>query len=169
MTVGYGTAEQVDGMAERSSDLYAVGGTLHRVLTHHDAVNNKPSIFSFPPIRSLRPDISPAFEQVVMKALSPTIEQRWATAADMERAVINLPPITTQPVVQPAGQGQFPQRQPSSGPNPPTPSNPMSQTPPSQVAIGTTGPAGTYISAALGHINAGRVEDAYLAIQQAFV
>src|SRR6266700_2553653 len=159
MTVGYAPPEQLHGMPEPRSDLYALGATLHRVLTHHDAVNNKPSIFSFPPIRSLRPDISPAFEQVVMKALSPAIEQRCATAADMERAVINLPPITTQPVVQPAGQGQFPQRQPSSGPNPPTPSNPMSQTPPS---------AGTYINAALGHINAGRVEDAYQAIQQAF-
>ena len=168
MTVGYAPPEQLHGMPEPRSDLYALGATLHRVLTHHDAVNNKPSIFSFPPIRSLRPDISPAFEQVVMKALSPTIEQRWATAADIERAVINLPPITTQPVVQPAGQGQFPQRQPGSGPNPPTPSNPISQTPPSQMSVGTTGPGGTYISAALGHINAGRVEAAYQAIQQAF-
>src|SRR5216683_2795279 len=168
MTIGYAPPEQLHGMPEPRSDLYALGATMHRVLTHHDAANNKPSIFSFPPIRSLRPDISPAFEQVVMKALSPAIEQRWATAADIERAVINLPPITTQPVVQPAGQGQFPQRQPGSGPNPPTPSNPMSQTPPSQVSVGTTGPAGTYISAALGHINAGRVEAAYQAIQQAF-
>src|SRR6266700_4140020 len=121
----------------------------------------------------INPAFSPShrfarFEQVVMKALSPAIEQRWATAADMERAVINLPPITTQPVVQPAGQGQFPQRQPGSGPNPPTPSNPMSQTPPSQVSVGTTGPASTYISAALAHINAGRVEAAYQAIQRAF-
>src|SRR2546429_5387774 len=168
MTVGYAPPEQLHGMPEPRSDLYALGATLHRVLTHHDAVNNKPSIFSFPRIRSLRPDISPAFEQVLMKALSPAIEQRWASAADMERAVINLPPITAQPVVQPAGQGQFPQRQPISGPNPPTPSNPISQTPPSQVSAGTTGPAGTYINAALGHINAGRVEAAYQAIQQAF-
>jgi serine/threonine protein kinase len=168
MTVGYAPPEQLHGMPEPRSDLYALGATLHRVLTHHDAVNNKPSIFSFPPIRSLRQDISPAFEQVLMKALSPAIEQRWASAADMERAVINLPPITAQPVVQPAGQGQFPQRQPPSGPNPPTPSNPISQTPPSQVSAGTTGPAGTYINAALGHINAGRIEAAYQAIQQAY-
>src|SRR6266516_3589625 len=168
MTVGYAPPEQLHGMPEPRSDLYALGATLHRVLTHHDAVNNKPSIFSFPPIRSLRPEISPAFEQVLMKALSPAIEQRWASAADMERAVINLPPIIVQPVVQPAGQGQFPQRQPTSGPNPPTPSNPISKTPPSQVSAGTTGPAGTYINAALGHINAGRIEAAYQAIQQAY-
>src|SRR5215469_2597064 len=163
MTIGYAPPEQLHGMPEPRSDLYALGATLHRVLTHHDAVNNKPSIFAFPPVRSLRPDISTAFEQVLMKALSPSIEQRWASAADMERAVINLPPITAQPVVQPPGQ-----RQPASGPNPPTPSNPISQTPPAQVSIGTTGPAGTYISAALGHINAGRAEAAYQAVQQAF-
>src|SRR6266699_1456858 len=159
MTVGYAPPEQLHGMPEPRSDLYALGATLHRVLTHHDAVNNKPSIFSFPPIRSLRPDLSPAFEQVLMKALSPAIEPRRPTAAHIERADIHLPPSATQPGVLPAVQDQFPQRQPGSGPNPPTPSNPMSQTPPS---------AGTYINAALGHINAGRVEDAYQAIQQAF-
>src|SRR5207244_11111768 len=58
------------------SDLYALGATLHRLLTHHDAANNKPSIFSFPAVRALRPDISPAFDQIVMKALAPNLEQR---------------------------------------------------------------------------------------------
>jgi serine/threonine protein kinase/cytochrome c-type biogenesis protein CcmH/NrfG len=166
MTVGYAPPEQLHGMPEPRSDLYALGATLHRVLTHHDAVNNKPSIFSFPPVRSLRSDISPAFEQVITKALAPAVEQRWASASDMERAIINLPPITAQPAVQPVG-GQFPQRQPPSGPNPPTPNNPLSQTPPSQASAGITGPGGTHISAALAHINAGRIEPAYQAIRQA--
>ncbi|HCJ34533.1 MAG TPA: protein kinase, partial [Ktedonobacter sp.] len=80
MTIGYAPPEQLHGMPEPRSDIYALGATIHRVLTHHDAANNKPSIFSFPPIRTLRPDISVAFEQVIMRALSPTIEQRWINA-----------------------------------------------------------------------------------------
>src|SRR2546428_11338770 len=97
MTIGYAPPEQLHGMPEPRSDLYALGATLHRILTHHDAANNKPSIFSFPPVRALRPDISPAFEQVVIKTLSPALEQRWASAAEMERALIILPPLTVAP------------------------------------------------------------------------
>ncbi|TME12991.1 MAG: serine/threonine protein kinase [Chloroflexi bacterium] len=49
MTIGYAPPEQLHGMPEPRSDIYALGATLHRILTHHDAANNKPSIFSFPP------------------------------------------------------------------------------------------------------------------------
>src|SRR5437667_8864895 len=65
MTIGYPPPEQLHGMPEPRSDIYALGATLHRLLTRHDAVNNKPNIFSFPPLRSLRPDITPAFEQII--------------------------------------------------------------------------------------------------------
>jgi serine/threonine protein kinase len=98
MTIGYAPPEQLHGMPEPRSDIYALGATLHRVLTNHDAANNKPTIFSFPPVRALRPDVSPAFEQVIMKALDPSLEQRWSSAAEMERAIINLPPVSAQPL-----------------------------------------------------------------------
>src|SRR6266704_663619 len=71
LTIGYAPPEQLHGMPEPRSDLYALGATIHRVLTHHDAANNKPSIFSFPALRTLRPDLSTAFEQVMMRALDP--------------------------------------------------------------------------------------------------
>src|SRR5438045_290630 len=99
MTIGYAPPEQLHGMPEPRSDIYALGATLHRILTHHDAANNKPSIFSFPPVRTLRPDISMAFEQVIMKALAPAIEQRWIHAAEMEKAIINLSPIRIAPPI----------------------------------------------------------------------
>ena len=70
-----------------------LGATLHRVLTHHDAANNKPSIFSFPPVRLLRPDISPAFEAIIRKALNPVLDQRWHDAREMELAIFRLPPV----------------------------------------------------------------------------
>ena len=92
MTIGYAPPEQLHGRPEPRSDIYALGATIHRVLTHHDAANNKPTIFHFPMLRVLRPDISVAFEQVVARALDGNLEQRWGSAAEMERAVINLPP-----------------------------------------------------------------------------
>ncbi len=161
MTVGYAPPEQLQGMPEPRSDLYALGATLHRILTHHDAANNKPGIFSFPPIRTLRPDVSPAFEQVVMKALGFLPDQRWANAIEMERAIINLPPIMVQPPVA----GPLPVPQPIARPNPPTPAAPAA---PMQATTGVTGPGGASITAALEHIKAGRIEPAYQAIQRAF-
>lgn len=158
MTVGYAPLEQMAGNAEPRSDLYALGATLHRVLTHHDAANNKPDIFTFPPVRALRPDIMPAFEAIIMRALAPAPAQRWANAGEMERAIIGLPPVIAQkqatvlPRTAPGGNAG----------NPPTPS-----TPPAHHS--TTGPAGVHINAALSFINANRIEEAYAAVQQAYV
>ncbi|HEX6483847.1 MAG TPA: protein kinase [Ktedonobacteraceae bacterium] len=92
MTLGYIAPEQLQGVPEPRSDLYALGAILHRILTHHDAATNTPDIFTYPPVRSLRPDISPGFEQVIMKALAP-LKQRWSDATEMERAIIGLPPV----------------------------------------------------------------------------
>src|SRR5215469_10568361 len=149
MTIGYAPPEQLQGRPEPRSDLYALGATMHRLLTRHDAVNNKPSIFSFPSVRSLRPDVSVAFDQIIMRALAQNLEQRWPSAEEMERAVINLPPLSiTPPLFQPgvSGAGFPPQRvavTPSSGQPGPV-AGPSSR--PSGSATHTkTGPAGSHI------------------------
>ncbi|HLI04970.1 MAG TPA: serine/threonine-protein kinase [Ktedonobacteraceae bacterium] len=170
MTIGYAPPEQLHGMPEPRSDIYALGATLHRLLTHHDAANNKPSIFSFPPVRSLRPDVSPAFEAVIMKALAPVLEQRWRDAAEMERAIIALPPPSLQPAPQTAQQGTV-----QVSANPPTPSRqgPLLQgqqpiLPNAPATTGTTGAGGPHIIAALGFLNSGQIESAYSAVLQAY-
>ena len=155
MTIGYAPPEQLHGSPEPRSDLYALGATLHRVLTHHDAVNNKPTIFAFPPVRSLRPDVSPAFEQVISKALAERLELRWASAAEMERAIINLPPPSVQPVPQ-----QFAV----------TPGNLERLTPnhPRTPSSSSTGPIAAFLRQAQEHLAAGRVEMAFAALQQGY-
>ena len=183
MTIGYAPPEQLLGSPEPRSDIYALGATLHRLLTHHDAANNKPNLYSFPPVRTLRPDVSPALEQIIMRALVPNVEQRWANAGEMERAIINLPPITATPPITAIVPGNIPlqgQSRPFNA-NPQTPNsvlpmqggnvagNPPSNPNNTPATHTTTGPAGAYISAALSSINAGRIEDAYASIQQAFV
>jgi serine/threonine protein kinase len=168
MTVGYAPLEQVAGNAEPRSDLYALGATLHRILTHHDAANNRPDIFTFPPVRSLRPDVSPAFEHVIMRALAP-LQQRWPNAFEMERAIISLPRITITPPVAPGWDAPG-QPRPA---NPLTPVHPMVSSAPNTPALSlsnsTTGPAGAFITSALEYIRANRIDDAYAAVQQAYV
>ncbi len=159
MTIGYAPPEQLHGMPEPRSDLYALGATLHRVLTHHDAANNKPGIFSFPPVRSLRPDISPAFEQVVMKALAPAIEHRWSSAAEMERAIMNLPSLSAQVQLPPMISSSQP------GGDRATPASVVIN----HSSGGLTGPGAAFIRAAQDRLSAGRIDEAYSSIQSAFV
>src|SRR5579863_1672233 len=153
MTIGYAPPEQMQGMPEPRSDLFALGSTIHRVLTQHDPANNKPTLFSFPPVRMLRPDVSIGFEKIIMKALSPTVEQRWSSAAAMEEALNKLPPVATQP---PGYLSQPPQ-----GVDRITPQTPAS-------ASGLNGPGGSLIRAAQEHLLAGRIEPAFAAVQQAY-
>ncbi|MBE3559625.1 MAG: protein kinase [Ktedonobacteraceae bacterium] len=163
MTPGYAPPEQLAGRPEPRSDLYALGATLHKLLTRHDAANNQPHFFSFPPLRSLRPDISPAFEQIVMKALAPNPEQRWTSALEMERAIMALPPLATQPPSR-SLWGSAPPSVAGPGSGPGGTANPASSpTPSSTPTTGTGGPAGRHIMAARAHLaaNPARVEPAY--------
>ncbi|BCL81499.1 serine/threonine-protein kinase [Ktedonobacteria bacterium brp13] len=91
MTLGFAPPEQLHGRAEPRSDLYSLGATIFRVLTQRDASHNHPNVFSFPPVRTLRPDISPGFEMFLQRALEPDINLRWRSAAEMEHVLLNLP------------------------------------------------------------------------------
>jgi serine/threonine protein kinase len=97
MTLGYAPPEQLEGKPTPKSDIYALGATLHRLLTRHEATNNKPSIFDFPTIRSLRPEISPAFDVLIGRALQKDPQARWVSAGEMEQAILRLPPVLPPP------------------------------------------------------------------------
>ncbi len=97
MTLGYAPPEQLEGKPTPKSDIYALGATLHRLLTRHEATNNKPSIFDFPTTRSLRPEISPAFDALIGRALQKDPQARWVSAFEMEQAILRLPPVLPPP------------------------------------------------------------------------
>jgi len=78
-TQGYAPPEQYSGLVEPRTDVYALGATLHHMLTGRDPRNEAP--FQFPPVRSLAPGVSPELEKLlgemlqVDPALRPTAVQ----------------------------------------------------------------------------------------------
>src|SRR5256884_3438166 len=87
-TPGYAPPEQYQGNADPRSDLYALGATLHHVLTNRDPRDYAP--FSYPPARTLNPQISPETERVLSRALNNDITQRYQSAAAMKRDVDDI-------------------------------------------------------------------------------
>src|SRR2546430_9048563 len=87
-TPGYAPPEQYQGNADPRSDLYALAATLHHVLTNRDPRNHPP--FTYPPARTLNPQLSPDIERVLTRALMNDINQRYQSAAAMKRDIDDI-------------------------------------------------------------------------------
>ncbi len=91
-TEGYSPPEQYRGIAEQRTDIYALGATLHHVLTRQDPRVEPPFSFHERPIQTTNPAISSEFAQVVMRALEYEPDRRFSTAEEMKRALVILRP-----------------------------------------------------------------------------
>lgn len=89
-TEGYSPPEQYRGIAEPRGDLYALGATLHHLLTNEDPRHETPFTFHERPIHKYNAGVSPAFEAVVNKALEDRLEDRWASAEEMKNALLGV-------------------------------------------------------------------------------
>jgi outer membrane protein assembly factor BamB len=92
-TEGYSPPEQYRGEAEPRSDLYALGATIHQLLTNSDPRIETPFTFHERPLRTLNPAISPEMAEVVTRALEYDKNVRWASAQDMREALLRLPAL----------------------------------------------------------------------------
>lgn len=94
-TPGYAPPEQYQGLATPASDVYALGATLHYLLTGRDPTEYPP--FSFPPARDIKPSVSRRTSEAIEKALRMQPEERWATIAEFRA---QLRPLAAAPPAQ---------------------------------------------------------------------
>ncbi|HXE73512.1 MAG TPA: protein kinase, partial [Candidatus Nitrosotenuis sp.] len=72
-TPGFAAPEQYQGLSQPGSDLYAWACTIFYLATGHYPQSTPPP---FPPLRSLRPDLPSALEEVLEACKDPTPERR---------------------------------------------------------------------------------------------
>ncbi len=107
-TEGYSPPEQYKGEASPVSDIYAVGATLHHLLTRRDPRMEAPFTFMERPIRVTNPKVSAEFEAIIMKALSPESGARYQSAAEMKAALETIDrPVATTPGAAAAAEQAF--------------------------------------------------------------
>ncbi|MCA9916958.1 MAG: serine/threonine-protein kinase [Anaerolineales bacterium] len=86
-TEGYSPPEQYRGQAEPAGDIYALGATLHHLLTKQDPRLEPPFTFAERPISKVNPSVSPAFEAIIMRCLSYDPKDRFADAKALKDAL----------------------------------------------------------------------------------
>ena len=88
-TEGYAPPEQYRGEANHLADIYALGATLHHLLTRKDPRLEAPFYFADCPIRKINPSVNPEIEAVISKALLYNPEDRYQSASEMRDALIS--------------------------------------------------------------------------------
>lgn len=87
-TEGYAPPEQYRGEANQLADIYALGATLHHMLTRKDPRLEAPFYFAECPVRKVNPNVNPEIETVISKALQYNPEDRYQSSAEMRDAMI---------------------------------------------------------------------------------
>jgi serine/threonine protein kinase len=88
-TEGYSPPEQYKGDATPFADIYALGATLHHLLTRRDPRLEPPFSFSERKILPINPAISPEVEAVIYTALQYNPADRFQSTDAMKEALLN--------------------------------------------------------------------------------
>ena len=78
-TKGYAPPEQYSGQTDGRSDIFALGMTMHHLLTGVDPRNGEP----YAPVRQWNPELSEGIEIIIDKCVEPASENRYQTCADL--------------------------------------------------------------------------------------
>lgn len=89
-TEGYSPPEQYRGEASLFADIYALGATLHHLLTRRDPRLEPPFSFGERPIRKINPKISSQLEATITKSLQYNPQDRFQSAREMKEALLGV-------------------------------------------------------------------------------
>lgn len=89
-TEGYSPPEQYRGEATLQTDIYALGATMHHLLTHSDPRLEAPFSFNDRPIHLKNPTVSAELEAIINTALQYNPADRFTTATEMKLALVTL-------------------------------------------------------------------------------
>ena len=78
-TKGYAPPEQYNGQTDARSDIYALGMTMHHLLTGIDPRSGK----AYAPIRQWNPDLSEGLEIIINKCVEPAPENRYQNCSEL--------------------------------------------------------------------------------------
>ena len=87
-TEGYSPPEQYRGEANVQADIYALGATLHHLLTRRDPRLEAPFSFAERPIRKINPSVSVELETVINTALQYNVEDRFKSIDDFKQSLV---------------------------------------------------------------------------------
>lgn len=78
-TKGYAPPEQYSGQTDQRSDIFALGMTMHHLLTGIDPRNGEP----YAPVRQWNPELSEGIEIIINRCVEPAPENRYQSCADL--------------------------------------------------------------------------------------
>jgi outer membrane protein assembly factor BamB len=87
-TEGYSPPEQYRGVAEPRGDVYALGATLHHLLTMQDPRLEPPFSFQERPISAANSGINPKLEALIMRSLEYDIDRRFSSVEEFKKAIM---------------------------------------------------------------------------------
>ncbi len=85
-TEGYSPPEQYKGIVDLRGDIYALGATLHHLLSKRDPRLEPPFTFHEEPARLLNPNLSQATNDIIMKCLEYDPEKRYQSTLELKKA-----------------------------------------------------------------------------------
>lgn len=86
-TEGYSPPEQYRGSAEPRADIYALGATMHHLLSKQDPRLEPPFSFHERPIHKTNPLVSLELVEVINRALEYDVNDRYGSAEELKRAL----------------------------------------------------------------------------------
>lgn len=78
-TKGYAPPEQYSGQTDPRSDIFALGMTMHHLLTGIDPRNGD----SYAPVRQWNPELSEGIEAIINRCVEPAAENRYQNCAEL--------------------------------------------------------------------------------------